>query len=106
MFSLISSAGSNGVFQNGTWYVHSGASRHMTGIWHIFRIISKIGPNRFVQSEGGRHVQCEELEMLDSRLQLIHGGYIEQDGVLFVPRMRVNLLSVSALEEARYSTLF
>ena len=40
------------------------------------------------------------------RFQLSHGGYIEQYGVLFVPRMRVNLLSVSTLEDAGYSTLF
>ena len=40
------------------------------------------------------------------RFQLSHGGYLDQNGVLFVPGMRVNLLSVSALEDAGYSTLF
>ena len=40
------------------------------------------------------------------RFQFSHGGYIDQDGVLFVPGMRVNLLSVSTLEDAGYSTLF
>ena len=40
------------------------------------------------------------------RFQLSHGGYLDQDGVLFFPGMRVKLLSVSALEDARYSTLF
>ena len=38
--------------------------------------------------------------------QLSYGGYIDQDGVLFVPGLRVNLLSVSALEDAGYSKLF
>ena len=32
LFSFISSAGSNGVVQNGTWYTDSGASHHMIGI--------------------------------------------------------------------------
>ena len=40
------------------------------------------------------------------KFQLSHGGYIDHDGLLFVPGMRVNLLSVSALEDAGYSTLF
>ena len=35
-----------------------------------------------------------------------HGGYIEHDGVLFVPGMKVNLFLVSALEDVGYSTLF
>ena len=40
------------------------------------------------------------------RFQLSHGGFIDQDGVLFFPGMRVNLLLVSTLEDATYSTLF
>ena len=48
LFSLISSVGRNGVVQNGTWYVDNGASRHMTGTWHIFCIISETGPDWFV----------------------------------------------------------
>ena len=75
MFSLISSVGSNGVVQNDTWYVDSGASRHMTGIWHIFRIISETDPDRFVQSEGG-HARAVR-GVGNVRFQLSHGGYID-----------------------------
>ena len=103
-FSLISSSDSNGVVQNGTWYIDSGASRHMTGIWHIFCIIAETGPNRFVHPEGGHARAMRGVGKV--RFQLSHGGYLDQDGVLFVPGMRVNLLSVSALEYARNSTLF
>ena len=60
--------------------------------------------DRFVQLEGGHaRVVCGVGKV---RFQLSYGGYIDQDGVLFVPVMRVNLLSVSALEDAGYSTLF
>jgi hypothetical protein len=38
--------------------------------------------------------------------RLEYGGILEVDGVLFVPWLRVNLLLVSALEDAGYSTLF
>jgi hypothetical protein len=40
------------------------------------------------------------------RFQLEYGGFLELDGVLFVPGLRVNLLSVSALEDVGYCTLF
>ena len=103
-FSLISSADNNGVVQNGTWYVDNGASCHMTRIRHIFRIISKTGPDQFIQSEGG-HARAVR-GAGKARFQLSHRGYIDQDRVLFVPGMRVNLPLVLALEDARYSTLF
>jgi hypothetical protein len=40
------------------------------------------------------------------RFQLEYGGFLELDGFLFVPGLRVNLLSVSALEEVGYCTFF
>jgi hypothetical protein len=40
------------------------------------------------------------------RFQLEYGGFLELYGVLFVPGLRVNLLSVSALEDVAYCTLF
>jgi hypothetical protein len=40
------------------------------------------------------------------RFQLDFGGLLELDGVLFVPRLRVNLLSVSTLEDVGYCVFF
>jgi hypothetical protein len=40
------------------------------------------------------------------RFQLEYGGLLELDGVLFVPGLRVNLLSVPALEDVGYCILF
>jgi hypothetical protein len=40
------------------------------------------------------------------RFRLEYVRLLEVDGVLFVPGLRVNFLSVSALEDARYCTLF
>jgi hypothetical protein len=40
------------------------------------------------------------------RFQLEFGELLELDGVLFVPGLRVNLLSVSALEDVGYCVLF
>jgi hypothetical protein len=33
------------------------------------------------------------------RFQLKYGGLLELDGVLFVPKLRVNFLSISTLED-------
>jgi hypothetical protein len=40
------------------------------------------------------------------RFQLEFGGLLKLDGVLFVPGLRVTLLSVSALEDVEYCVLF
>jgi hypothetical protein len=40
------------------------------------------------------------------RFQLKFGGLLELDGVLFVPGLRINLLSISALEDVGYCVLF
>jgi hypothetical protein len=40
------------------------------------------------------------------RFRLEYGGFLELDEVLFVPGLRVNLFSVSALEDVGYCTLF
>jgi hypothetical protein len=40
------------------------------------------------------------------RFQLEFGGLLELDGFLFVPGLRVNLISVSALENVGYCVLF
>jgi hypothetical protein len=40
------------------------------------------------------------------RFQLKFGGLLEIDGVLFVPGLSVNLLSVSSLQDVGYCILF
>ena len=67
MFSLISSAGSNGVVQNGTWYIDSGASHHMEyGIYSV-SLLKLVLIGSFSQ-KGDMHVLCEELEKSESNL--------------------------------------
>jgi hypothetical protein len=51
--TLVSSVGSGGFGSDIKWIVDSGVSSHMTGIWRAFLIITKIGPDRMVESERG-----------------------------------------------------
>jgi hypothetical protein len=43
---------------------------------------------------------------LKVRFRLEYAKLLEVDGVLFVPKLRVNLLSILALEDVGYCTLF
>jgi hypothetical protein len=74
------------------------------GIWRVFLIIIKIGPDGLVGSEGGMARAVRGVGRVRFRLE--YGGFLELDGVLFVLGLRVNLLLVSALEDVGYCTLF
>ena len=73
---------------------------HMTRTWDIFLIISELGLGHIVNGANevrgvGRVIfQVEFRELL------------EIEGFLFIPRLGENLLSVSALENVSYGTLF
>jgi hypothetical protein len=78
--------------------------RHMTGIWRVFLNFTEIGPGRQVVNEGGMVRVVRGVGSV--RFQLKFGGLLELDGVLFVPGLRGNLLSVSTLEDVGYYVLF
>jgi hypothetical protein len=104
LVTLVSCVGSGGFGGDIRWIVDSGVSCHMTGIWRVFLIITETSPNRQVVNEGGMVRAVRGVGRV--RFPLEYGGFLELDGVLFVPGLRVNFLSVSALEEVGYCTLF
>jgi hypothetical protein len=63
-----------------------------------------IGHGQQVVNEGGMVRVVRGVGSV--RFQLEFGGLLELDGVLFVPELRVNLLSVSAFEDVGYCVLF
>eukprot|EP00253_Pinus_taeda_P027997 PITA_27997 len=88
----------------GIWYVHSGASRHMTGVREYFSEISEsetdvevvLGDDKVVRAVGVGTLTFQR----ESKPPL------KVTKVLYVPRMRKNLISVSALEDRGYEVLF
>ena len=100
LVSGISGCDSNNLACNHTWIVDSGSTRHMTGLWDSFLSMTKIERGHYVN---GTH----EIRAVGRVcLQLEFGEILEIEGVLFVPGLGVNLLSVSALEDAGNVTTF
>jgi hypothetical protein len=93
LVTLVSSVGSGGFGGDIRWIVDSGASSHMTGIWRVFLDFTEIGLGRHVVNEGGMARAVHGVGSV--RFQIEFEGLLELDGVLFVPGLRVNLLSVS-----------
>jgi hypothetical protein len=82
----------------------SGSSHHMTRMRSVFLSVSETGSDYHVKSGAcTRHavkgVECVRFQ-LESRVSM------ELDEVMYVPELRVNLLSISALADMGYTMLF
>jgi hypothetical protein len=104
LVTLVSNVNNGGFGGDIRWIVDSGASCHMTRIWRVFIDFTKTGPGQQVVNEGCMARVVHEVGSV--RFQLEFGGLLELDGVLFVPRLRVNLFSISTLDDVGYCVLF
>jgi len=77
----------------------------MTRLWRIFLSITKIGPDCLVESKGGMERVVRGFGRVN-RFHIEFGELLKVDGVLFVPRLRVVLLSMSALRDVGYVIMF
>jgi hypothetical protein len=102
--ALVSSVGSGGFGGDIRWIVDSGATCHITGIWRVFINMTETSPGRQVVNESGMVQVVHGVGRV--RFQLEYGGFLELDGVLFVPGLRVDFLLVSTLKDVGYCTLF
>jgi hypothetical protein len=94
LVSIVSSGNNNKFEFDKTWMVDSGATSHMTGMLNSFLFISEIGPDHFMN--GTHHIR----RFGSVRFMLDFKETLEVEGVLFVQGMRVNILSISAMEDA------
>jgi hypothetical protein len=87
-----------------TWLIDSGASRHMTGL--------KEHLTNFVEKETHLHVVLGEYARYNVRgvgtstFQLDSDMQLQFKEVLYVPGMKRNLVSISALEDKGYKVTF
>jgi hypothetical protein len=83
-----------------TWLVDSGASKHMTGYKEI---MSHFETNFFVEHVELGDEKCYEIEGVGSILFILESGArLHVDEVLYVPRLKKNLLSAATLDDKGY----
>jgi len=76
----------------------------MSGIWRVFQSVYEMDVVRGVRCEGG--VMREARGVGRVRFRLEFEEFLEIEGVLYVPGLDHNLLSVPSLEDAGYVTMF
>jgi hypothetical protein len=107
-FSLVATLSSSNrlaeLEDSGAWFVDSGSSRHMTGMRSVFLSVSETGSDLHVKN-GARTMHAVK-GVGCVRFQLESGVSLEVDEVMYVPELKVNLLSISALEDMGYAVMF
>eukprot|EP00253_Pinus_taeda_P003200 PITA_03200 len=88
---------------SGIWYVYSGSSCHMTGV-HEYLELSESGTNIEVVLDDDRVVRVVGVGTLT--FQRESKPSLKVSYVLYVPGMKKNLISISALEDRGYEVLF
>ena len=94
----------SGIGSNSAWFVDSGASRHMTRTQELFANLSKEDLDLHV--ELGTNAKCVVEGVGTVRFQLESRGSLEVASVLYVSELKINLLSVSAMEDKGYTITF
>jgi hypothetical protein len=86
------------------WYLDSGASRHMTKARELF--------NNLTERDSRVHVELDDDAKYAVKgegtvlVQLEEGGSFDAWDVLYVPRLKKNLLSVSTMEDRGFVITF
>jgi transposase InsO family protein len=87
-----------------TWFIDSGASKHMTGQRNILSCISE---KKFSQKVTlGDDYQYPIKGVGESNHKLNSGNSLKMKDVLYVPGLKKNLLSISALEKKGFRVAF
>jgi hypothetical protein len=85
------------------WYIDSGASRHMTGVREHLTDITEIGDVEVVLRDD-RVVKAVGCGTVSFQRESLPPMLLRE--VLYVPGLKKNLVSVSAIEERGYEVLF
>ena len=87
-----------------TWLIYSGASKHIMG---QRKILSCISEKKFSQKVTlGDNYQYPIKGVGKSKHKLNSGNSLKMNGVLYVPGLKKNLLSISALENRGFRVAF
>jgi hypothetical protein len=94
---------SDTVFGNGIWLVDSGASRHMTG---SHESLTSLSEDSGLQVDLSDNAKCAVKGVGAGSFQLESEKPLRMSDVLYVPGLKKNLLSMSAMEDKGYVVAF
>jgi len=80
----------------GAWYLNSGASHHMTNAWWLFSNLTERDSNLHVKL--GNDAKYAVTGVATIKFLLESRGTLKPKDVLFIPRLKKNLLSLSIIE--------
>ena len=89
---------------SGTWLVDSGASRHMIRSWESLTSLSK--EDSRLQVQLGDNAKYAVKGIGTTLFQLESGKPLRMSDVFYVPGLKKNLLSISAMEDRGYAMIF
>ena len=81
-----------------TWFLDSGATRNMTGMRNVFLSYKELSPGSFVGCGVCTRHRLAVKGVGKVRFQLESGGCMELAEVLYVPKLPMNILSISEFE--------
>jgi hypothetical protein len=84
-------------YDDETWLVDSGASRHMTGFKDSLSNLTKKDSSHHVRLGDNSYYPIKGIG--NAFYSLDSGKYLKMENVLYVPGLQKNLLSISGLEE-------
>jgi hypothetical protein len=102
--SYWSPALSGTVSGSGTWLVDSGATCHMTGARELFESFTESDSDLYVELGMGTKHAVQGSGTMSFRME--SGDVLRVTNVLWVPKLRRSVLSVSAIEKKGYEVLF
>jgi hypothetical protein len=95
-YFLVSTLSSTIIIGSKTWLVDNGASKHMTGYKEILSDFKKKSLAEQVELRDDKCYKIEGVGSISFRLE--SGAILHVDEVLYVPRLRKNLLLVATLK--------
>ena len=102
-FRLVSQT-SLGTISTSAWLIDSGATCHMTGAQELFESFTESDSNMYVELGMGTKHGVQGSRTVQFRME--SGDVLRVTNVLWVPKLRKSVLSVSTIEEKGYVVLF
>jgi hypothetical protein len=95
---------SESTIREGAWFLDSGATKHMTRTREVFESLTKWDFDLHVRIGDQSQHAMKGVRIVPFRME--SGGVLRVQDVLWVPKLRCNMLSVSSIEQIGFKVVF